>query len=214
MTFYSALRWLTMLGGLTLIATGAFLNASKAAETEGTIWSPICMAIVTLAFGSALVVPVMLSLWRHERRALACFAFVGLVSGETFSLQLSAERLLGAREQRTLQVMQSGNPYALAREALDRSVKEREIECGSGFGQDFAKLREVEKTQRAELGALKPPRKTALLADATGLPDWLVDRPGLAVLGKSAVARLRAPRLRGAQLREGASRSGCRSIGT
>jgi hypothetical protein len=175
MYFYFVLRGLSVLGGLVLIATGAFLNVSKAAETEGTFWSPICVAIVALALGSAIVVPVMLSLWRHECRALAAFAFVGLVSGETFSLQLSAERLLGAREQRTLQVMQTGNPYALAREALDRSVEERRTECGSGFGKNCQRLRELEKTQRAELGSLKPPGKVALLADATGLPDWLVE---------------------------------------
>ena len=66
MAFYFVLRGLSMLGGLVLVATGAFLNVSKAAETEGTFWSPICVAIVALAFGSALVVPVMGSLWRHE----------------------------------------------------------------------------------------------------------------------------------------------------
>jgi hypothetical protein len=175
MPFYSALRGLSMLGGLVLVATGAFLNASKAAETEGTFWSPICIAIIALAFGSALAVPVMGSLWRHGRRALACLAFVGLLCSEGYALQLSAERLLGAREQRTLQVMQTGNPYALAKEALDRSIEERAIECRSGLGSRCSKLREVERAQRAELATLKPPGKTALLADATGLPDWLVE---------------------------------------
>ena len=175
MWFYFVLRGLSMLGGLVLVATGAFLNVSKAAETEGTVWSPICIAIVALAFGSALVVPVMGSLWRHERRALACFAFVGLVCSESYALQLSAERLLASREQRTLQVMQSGNPFALAKEALDRSVKERRTECGNGFGSKCAKLRVIEETQRAELANLKPPGKAALLADATGLPNWLVE---------------------------------------
>jgi multidrug efflux pump subunit AcrB len=175
MAFYSVLRGASMLGGLVLIATGAFLNASKAAETEGTFWSPICLAIVALAFCSAIVVPVMGSLWRHERRTLTVFAFVGLVCSECYALQLSAERLLAAREQRSLQVMQSGNPFALAKDALDRTVREREIECVTGFGSKCSKLREVEKTQRAELGSLRPPAKVALLADATGLPNWLVE---------------------------------------
>ena len=74
------------------------------------------------------------SLWRRERRALACLAFVGLVCSECYALQLSAERLLGAREQRALLVQQTGSPYALAREALDRTIKEREAECVTGFG--------------------------------------------------------------------------------
>ena len=33
----------------------------------------------------------------------------------------------------------------------------------------------MEKAQRAELGTYKPPGKVALLADATGLPNWLVE---------------------------------------
>ncbi len=175
MWFYFILRGASMLGGLVLVAVGAFLNAHKAVEVEDTFWSPVPIAIVALAFGSALVVPVMGALWRHERKTLAVFAFVGLVCGETYSLQISAERLLASREQRALQVMQSGNPYALAKEALDRTLKEREAECSNGFGSKCSKLREIEKTQRAELAALKPPGKTALLADATGLPDWLVE---------------------------------------
>jgi hypothetical protein len=175
MPFYSALRGLSMLGGLVLIATGAFLNVSKAAETEGTVWSPICVAIVALALGSAIVVPVMLSLWRHERRALAAFAFVGLVCSECYALQLSAERLLASREQRTLQVQLAGSPYALAKAALDGTVSDRRTECGSGFGKNCSKLRELEERQRAELSKLRPPAKVALLADATGLPNWAVE---------------------------------------
>jgi hypothetical protein len=164
-----------MLGGLVLVAVWAFLNANKAVEVEGTFWSPVPIAVVALAFGSALVVPVMGALWRHGRKTLAVFAFVGLVCGETYALQISAERLLGAREQRALQVQQSGNPFVLAKEALDRSIEERRTECVTGFGKNCSKLREIEKTQRAELAALKPPGKTALLADATGLPDWAVE---------------------------------------
>ncbi len=164
-----------MLGGLILVGVAAYLNTAKAAESEGTWYSPVCIAIVALAFGSALAVSVMLASWRNGRRGLAAFAFLGLVCGESYALQLSAERLLASREARTLQVQQSGNPYAFAKAALDGTVKEREKECSSGFGKNCQKLRELEQTQRASLGTLKPPGKTALLADATGLPDWLVE---------------------------------------
>jgi hypothetical protein len=175
MAFYFVLRGLSMLGGLVLVAVGAFLNANKAVEVEGTFWSPVPIAVVALAFGSALVVPVMGALWRHGRKTLAVFAFVGLVCGETYALQISAERLLGAREQRALQVQQSGNPFVLAKEALDRSIEERRTECVTGFGKNCSKLRELEERQRAELSKLRPPAKVALLADATGLPDWAVE---------------------------------------
>jgi len=190
MSFYNALRGLSMSGGLVLVGVGAFLNVSKAAEVEGSLTSPICIAIIALAFGSALAVSVMLASWQSGRKGLAAFAFLGLICSESYMLQLSAERLLASREQRTLQVQQSGNPYLLAKAALDGTVKEREKECVSGFGKNCSKLRVLEDEQRAKLGSLTPPGKVALLANATGLPDWLVEivpallfSVGLQVLG-------------------------------
>ena len=67
---YSVLRLLSMRGGLGLVGTAAFLNVHHAAESEGSYFSPVCIAIVALAFGSALAVPVMCALWRSGRRAL------------------------------------------------------------------------------------------------------------------------------------------------
>jgi hypothetical protein len=173
-TNYRVLRALSMVVGLALVAIGAFLNASKAAEVES--WtSPICAAIIALAFGSAVAVSVMVAAWHGQRKGLAAFAFVGLVCGEAYSLQLSAERLLASREARALQVVQSGGASVQAKAALDSTIEERKKECSSGFGKNCQKLRELEETQRAKLGALKPPGKTALLADATGLPEGLVE---------------------------------------
>ena len=59
---------MSTLGGLGLVGVGAFLNVTHAAESEGSYSSPVCIAIVALAFGSALAVPVMLTLWRTERK--------------------------------------------------------------------------------------------------------------------------------------------------
>src|SRR5690349_7649206 len=111
---YSVLRLLSTLGGLGLVGVAAFLNVHHAAESEGSIFSPVCIAIVALAFGSALAVPVMLALWRSGRRGLALVALAGLVASESYGFQLSAERLLSARAQRAQQTKTAGSPYALA----------------------------------------------------------------------------------------------------
>jgi hypothetical protein len=187
---YSALRLMSTLGGLILVGVAAFLNVHHAAESEGSIFSPVCIAIVALAFGSALAVPVMLALWRSGRRGLALVALAGLVASESYGFQLSAERLLAARETRAQQVKSAGSPYALAREALDLAISDRKSECAGGLGQRCAKLRVVEDEKRAALAALPVPTSHALLADATGLPGWLVEivpamtfSTGLLVLG-------------------------------
>lgn len=68
---------------------GAYLNVHHAAESEGgNFLAPVCVAIVALAFASALAVPVMLTLWRNGHRVLACAAFVGLVAGESYGFAL------------------------------------------------------------------------------------------------------------------------------
>jgi hypothetical protein len=179
-----------MLGGLGLVGVAAFLNVHHAAETEGSIFSPVCIAIVALAFGSALAVPVMLTLWRSKRRVLALVTLVGLVCSESYGFQLSAERLLAAREQRAQQVKTAGSPYAQAKEALDLAITERKAECADGLGKRCSILRGLEDQKRAALAALPVPKSHALVADVTGLPDWLVElapamafSTGLLVLG-------------------------------
>ena len=180
-TNYSCLRALSILGGLSLVGVAAFLNVSHAAEHEGTYWSPVCIAIVALAFGSALAVPVMLTLWRDGRRSLALAALMGLVCSESYGFQLSAERLLAAREQRAQQTKSEGSPYALAKEALALAIAERKEECASGLGKNCQKLRALEDQRRAALAAHQVPKSHTLVADATGLPAWAVEiAPALA----------------------------------
>lgn len=178
-----------MLGGLVLIAVGAYTNASKAVEAEGTWYSPICIAIVALAFASALAWVVMQHQWQNRRYGLAAVALLGLVCSELYGLQLSAERLLAAREQRARQVSLEGGPYAAMQKALDDTVSERKEECRV-WGPKCSRLRELEASQRAQLGKLQPPGSKALIADTTGLPPWLVEilpallfSVGLQVLG-------------------------------
>jgi hypothetical protein len=166
-----------MLGGLVLVGVAASLNVYHAAESEGTVWSPVCIAIVALAFGSALAVPVMLTLWRTGRRGLALVALVGLVCSESYGFQLSAERLLAARDQRAQQVKTDGSPYQLAREALDLSIKDRKAECTATRGpvKYCDQLRAREEKARTALSKLPVPKSHALIADATGLPAWAVE---------------------------------------
>jgi hypothetical protein len=180
---------MSMLGGLGLVGVAAFLNANHAASSEGW-FSPVVIAIVALAFGSALAVPVMIALWRSRRRVLALLALAGLVCGESYGFQLSAERLLAARAQRAQQVKTAGSPYALAREALDLAISERKEECASGRKRKCLDLEAAEEAKRSALGKIPAPTSHALIADFTGLPEWLVEivpaisfSTGLLVLG-------------------------------
>ena len=174
---YSVLRVASTLGGLALVGVAAFLNVHHAAESEGSYLSPVCIAIVALAFGSALAVPVMLTLWRTGRRGLALVALVGLVCSESYGFQLSAERLLAARDQRAQQVKTDGSPYQLAREALDLATKDRKAECTATRGpvKYCDQLRAREEKARTALSKLPVPKSHALIADATGLPAWAVE---------------------------------------
>jgi hypothetical protein len=183
---------MSTLGGLGLVGVAAFLNVSHAAASEGSYFSPVCIAIVTLGFGSALVVPVMLTLWRSGRRGFALVALVGLVCSEGYGFQLSAERLLASRAQRAQQVQTVASPYRLAREALDLSIQERKEVCkeNSLASKSCARSRVVEDEKRTALGRIPVPSSHALIADATGLPEWLVEivpamsfSTGLLVLG-------------------------------
>src|SRR5262249_20275101 len=123
-------------------------------------------------------------------RVLALVALVGLVASESYGAQLSVERLLAARETRAQQVKTAGSPYALAREALDLSITERKAECASGRKRKCLELEAVEEAKRTALGKIPVPTSHALIADFTGLPEWLVEivpamtfSSGLLVLG-------------------------------
>jgi hypothetical protein len=172
------LRVLSMLGGLALVGVAAYLNVHHAAESEGGNYlAPVCIAIVALAFASALAVPVMLTFSRNGYRKSALAALIGLVCGESYGFQLSAERLLAARAQRVQQVQTAGSPYALAREALDLATKDRKAECTATRGsvKYCDQLRAREEQARTALSKLPVPKSHALIADATGLPAWAVE---------------------------------------
>jgi hypothetical protein len=172
------LRVLSLLGGLALVGVAAYLNVHHAAESEGGNYlAPVCIAIVALAFASALAVPVMLTLWRNGSRGLALLGLVGLVCTEGYGFQLSVERLLAARDQRAQQVQTAGSPYTLAREALDLAIKDRKAECSATRGsvKYCDGLRAREEKARTALSKLPVPKSAALIADATGLPAWLVE---------------------------------------
>ena len=85
------------------------------------------------------------------------------------------------REQRAQQTKSEGSPYALAREALALAIAERKEECASGLGKNCQKLRDLEDRRRAALAAHQVPKSYTLVADATGLPAWVVEiTPALA----------------------------------
>jgi hypothetical protein len=170
------LKVLSLLGGLALVAVAALLNVHHAAESEDTWYlSPVCVAIMAMAFGSALAFAVMLNSLADDRRGLALLAVVGLICSEYYGLQLSAERLLVARDQRAQQVRTANAPRELAREALDDLVRDRNAECKSGFEQRCTELKTWEDKKRTALPLTSAPRSHSLIADLTGLPAWLVE---------------------------------------
>jgi len=115
-----------------------------------------------------------------------------LVCSESYGFQLSAERLLASRAQRAQQVKTAGSPYVLAREALDLSTKEIKAVCQENGlrSKNCATSRAEEEAKRTALGKIPVPSSHAYIADATGLPEWLVElvpamafSTGLLVLG-------------------------------
>jgi hypothetical protein len=106
---------------------------------------------------------------------LAILGLVGLVAGESFAFELAVERLLAAREQRSQSIKTAGSPYEQAREALDLAIAERRAECADGLGKRCTILRGLEDQKRTAVAALPAPMSHTLVADATGLPPWLVE---------------------------------------
>jgi len=132
----------------------------------------------------------MMALWRSGRRVLALVALVGLVCSESYGYQLSAERLLAARAQRAQQVQTAGGSYAQAKAALDLAIEDRRVECAGVEGPKCRRRKAEEDERRTALAQIPVPMSHALIADATGLPDWLVEivpamtfSTGLLVLG-------------------------------
>jgi hypothetical protein len=117
----------------------------------------------------------MLTLMRTGRRGLALLALLGVAVSEIYGFQLSAERLLAARDQRAQQVKTANAPRELAREALEGLERDRKAECKSGVGNTCKALKAWEDKQRAALASTQAPRSHSLIADATGLPAWLVE---------------------------------------
>jgi hypothetical protein len=169
------LRFLSTLGGLAAVGVAAGLNAQQAAVVEGTYFSPLCIAIVALAFVSALAVPAMTDAWRKGQRVIALVGVVFLASAELFGFTQSAGRIVAAQAQRAQQTLTAGSPYALAKEALDGAIQDRKSECATGEGTQCQRKRAVEDAKRSELARLPVPVSHHQLADLTGLPDWLVD---------------------------------------
>lgn len=172
---FNILRGLSLVGGLSVVATAAYLNVSHVSEAEGGMTSPQCIAIIALAFGSALGIPVMLASWASERKGLAVVAFVAVVAGELFGLQLSAERLLASREARAHQARAANARREVVLAKIATLEADRRRECATGYGDRCAKAKAWEDASRAELATLPPVRSAHLLAEVTGLPAWMVE---------------------------------------
>ena len=161
------------------------LTRTHAAATEG--WSsPTVIAIFVLAMGSALGVPVITASWRNGHKVFATLGIVGLVSGELFGFQLSAERLLAARAERAQQIETAGGSYTLTREALDLAITDRRAECSSGRKLRSLDLGAREEQVRVALAATSKPQSHTLVADATGLPALAVELASALAFSKAS----------------------------
>ncbi len=196
------LRWLSLLMGLCLVAVVAGLNmqhvldgrlpagATWATLTQFVLTAPECVAVLILAFGSALAVPVMQGAWRSGRTGIAMLTLVGMLAGESYGFVLSAERQLAHRADRTRIARTENEHRATAVWVVEREQRalaeietavRDEIRAG-GCGKVCRTLKADEAVARhrladatAALGRLNAPKVENHIAALTGLPSAAVD---------------------------------------
>ncbi len=196
------LRGLSLLMGLCLVAVVAGLNmqhvldgrlpagATLATITQFVLTAPECVAVLILALGSALAVPVMQGAWRSRRTGLAILTLVGMVAGESYGFVLSAERQLAHRADRTRVARTENEHRATAVTAVEREQRAltqietavREETRAGGCGKVCRALKADEAAARqrladaeAVLGRLNAPKVENHIAALTGLSSAAVD---------------------------------------
>ncbi len=170
-----ALRALSMVTGLTLVGVAAWLNMHHVVEVEGKWLSPFVVSIGVLAVGSAVAVAVIQAAWCGGHRGLAVFACVGMIAGEAFGLQTSAERLLAARYARVHANIAAAQPWTQADQALKEATAAAQAECATGRGPKCKAAETRQDAKRAALVATKPPVVSSNLAGLTGINGDLVE---------------------------------------
>lgn len=183
MPTYPILRVLSMIGGLALVSVVAYLNAHEAHLTTGSWTSPTVIAIIALAFGSALAVPVAQAMAANKQVVLTALAVLGIMAGESFGFVTSAERLLKVRNDRVAAVQKDNQEAKLAKDEKDNADKALKAaddkaneERGKGGCKKIcldweAKAKEArERVAKAEarLKAAPVVRSESLIADVTG----------------------------------------------
>lgn len=196
------LRGLSLLMGLCLVAVVAGLNLQHvldgrlpAAATLATIMhvvltAPECVAVLILALGSALAVPVMQGAWRAGRKGLAMLTLIGMLAGESYGFVLLAERQLAHLADRARVARAENAHRATAVTAVEREQRAlvqietavREEMRAGGCGKVCRALKEDEAAARqrladaeSALGRLNAPKVENHIASLTGLPDAAVD---------------------------------------
>lgn len=187
---YSTLRKLSMIGGMGLVSVVGYLNAYEAAHITGSWTSPTVIAIIALAAGSALAVPVAQEFAAKRQWVLMTLTIIGIIAGESFGFFTSAERLLATRNERVAAIVRDNGQAKIAADELKaandelKTAKEKENEERSKGGcksicKDWIKKAEDagKRVAAAELKVKAAPavKSESLIADVTGWSATVVE---------------------------------------
>lgn len=122
MNIYTLFGWVSTALGLLLVGVVAGLNVSHALEIESGIFSPVCIAIAALAFGSALAVPIAQLFQRLGHKGMAALVVVGILAGEICGFYLTAERVLASRAEKAQKLERDSLPFQHAKERRQKAL--------------------------------------------------------------------------------------------
>lgn len=130
MNIYTLFGWVSTVLGLLLVGVVAGLNVSHALEIETSLWSPVCIAIFSLAFGSALAVPVAQLFAKLGHMGMATLVVIGILAGETFGFYLTAERMLASASAKEEKLKRDNLPFQQAQERRQRALDAEKVAKG------------------------------------------------------------------------------------
>jgi hypothetical protein len=123
MNIYTLFGWVSTVLGLLLVGVVAYLNVNHALEVEISVWSPVCIAIAALAFGSALAVPIAQLFQKLGHKGMAALVVVGILAGEICGFYLTAERVLASRAEKAQKLERDSLPFQHAKERRQKALE-------------------------------------------------------------------------------------------
>jgi hypothetical protein len=191
-----------LIGGTVVIAASAGLNLQAALfdtlPRDATILdallaglvSPVGVAILAIAFGSAAAVSVITLASKYRQWTVVVLCLLGMVVAEAYSAQLTAERILAVRAAKVELAQADNQPRRIVEGRIERLRDELRAAgqaviaetknggCGRicrGLKSEAARVRKALTTAEAELGSLPPERVENHLQAVTGVPAVWID---------------------------------------